>query len=70
MIHINPNYGKDGYYALDIDTGEIVHEFQGFEYRWYDDGKRRAKKWLRNNGYEFVKAEDTRDGLIIWVKQL
>lgn len=70
MIHIATTNHNDGYYAVDIDTGEIVHEFKGFEYRWYDDGKRRAKKWLRDNGYEFVKAEDSKDGLIIWVEQI
>lgn len=70
MIHINPNYGKDGYYALDIDTGEIVHQFQGFEYRWHDDGMRRAKKWLKDNGYKYIRAEYAKEALIIWVEQI
>ena len=58
------------YDAVNIETGEIVRHFEGFEYRWYDDGKRRAKKLLKDLGYKFVKVEYTKSNLIVWVKEV
>lgn len=58
------------YDICNIDTGEVIKTFEGFEYRWYDDGKRRAKKWIKDNGYEFVRVEYTRHGLTVWVKEV
>ena len=58
------------YDAVNIETGEIVRHFEGFEYRWYDDGKRRVKKLLKELGYEVVKVELKYSNMVVWVREV
>ena len=51
-------------------TGELLIEFNDFEHRWYDDGKRRVNAWIKKHGYKFVRVHQTWTDIEIYVEEV
>ncbi|MBQ1296515.1 MAG: hypothetical protein IIY21_20885 [Clostridiales bacterium] len=58
------------YDAVNIDTGEIVHTFDPDDgFVWFAEGKKRAKRLLKDMGYEYVKDSYEYHGLCLYVRE-